>query len=129
MDRVEESGTIQHFFCKRKEHGDSRASPIEIKDALETYMCRLAYGIVEANILAAVNSMFNANSTIEERRNLDDSGHAVKLFPQAPVIDSETGYRVMLLCENEDICPESSESSIYLMQNLRVGDLNCRKFF
>ena len=51
----------------------------------------------------------------------------MKVFPQAPVIDSETGNRVQ--CEYEDICPESSESSIYLMQNLRVGDSNCLTFF
>ena len=43
------------------------------------------------------------------------------------MIDSENGHRV--LCEDKDICPESSESSIYLMQNLRVGDSNCLTFF
>ena len=31
--------------------------------------------------------------------------------------------------ENEDICSETSEYSIYLMQNLRVGDSNCLTFF
>ena len=86
------------FFCKWKEHGESRASPSEIKDALESYIGRLEKRIVEANILVAVNFMFKANSTIEERRNLEEYGHAVKMFPQTPVIDSETGYRVM--CEN-----------------------------
>ena len=50
-----------------------------------------------------------------------------KVFPQAPIIDSETGYRVE--CEDEDICTESDENSIYLMQNLRVGDSNCLTFF
>ena len=51
----------------------------------------------------------------------------MKIFPQAPVIGSETGYRV--ICKNEDICPKSSESLIYLMQNIQVGDLNCLTFF
>ena len=91
------------------------------------YIGKLANRIVEANILFAVNFMFNANSTIEELGNLEESGHGVKIFPQAPVIDSETAHRV--ICENEDICPESSESSIYLMQNRQEGDSNSLTFF
>ena len=51
------------------------------------------------------------------------SSHGMKIFPLAPAIDSKTGHQV--LCEEEDIC---SESSIYLMQNLRVGDSNCLTF-
>ena len=43
------------------------------------------------------------------------------------MIDSETGHRV--LCENKEICSESSESSIYLMQNLQVGDSSCLTCF
>ena len=124
---VKESGTIQNFFCRQTEHGDLRASPSEIKSALEMYIGKFANGIAEANILLALNFMFKAHSTIEEQGNLDESGHGVKNFPQAPAIDSETGHRV--LCENEDICLESSESSIYLMQNLQVGDSNCLTFF
>ena len=107
------------FFCKIKEHGDTRGSPSEIKESLESYIGKLING----NILFAVNFMFKANATIEEQRNLEKTGCAVTLFPQASVIDSETGYRIR--CESEDICPESSESPIYLMQNLRVGDSNC----
>ena len=48
-------------------------------------------------------------------------------FLRLQIIDSETGYRVT--CEEEDICSESSESSIYLMQNLRVRYSNCLIFF
>ena len=98
-----------------------------MKEALEDYIGKLDSGIVEANILIAVNFMFKANSIIEERRNLSETGYAVKVFPQAPVIDSETGFRVM--CENEDICSKSLENLIYLMQKIRVGDLNCLPFF
>ena len=71
--------------------------------------------------------MFKVNTTLEDMENSEGSGHGVKFFPQAPIIDSETGHRV--LCEDEDICPESPESTIYLMQNLRVGDSNCLTFF
>ena len=102
-------------------------SPSEIKNALESYFGKLANRIVEANILFAVNFMFKANATVEEQRNTEKIGCAVRVFPQAPVIDSETGYRIR--CESEDICPESSESPIYLMQNLRVGDSNCLTFY
>ena len=112
------------FFCKRKEHGESRASPSEIKGVLEKYIGKLANGIVEANISFAVNFMFKANATIEDLGNVEESGNGVKISPQAPVIDSETGHRVQ--CENKDIC---SESSTYLMQNLRVGDSSCLTIF
>ena len=76
------------MFCKQKEHGESRASPSKIKDALETYIGKLTNGIVEADISFAVNVMFRANATVEELGNLEESGHGMKFFPQAPVIDS-----------------------------------------
>ena len=37
--------------------------------------------------------------------------------------------RLQVQCQDEDISSESTESSIYLMQNLRVGDSNCVTFF
>ena len=70
------------FFCKHKEHGDTRGPPSEIKDALEGYIGKLANGIVKANILFALNFMLKANATIEEKSILEESGHAVKVFPQ-----------------------------------------------
>ena len=57
------------IFCKRKEHGESRASPSEIKGALEKYIGKLASGIVKADILFAVIFMFRANATVEELGN------------------------------------------------------------
>ena len=39
--------------------------------------------------------MFRANATVEELVKLEESGHGGKVFPQAPVIDSETGHRVL----------------------------------
>ena len=61
------------FFCKRKEHGDSRASPSEIKDALETYIGKLANRIVEANILVAVNFMFKVHSKVHYNKRVEKS--------------------------------------------------------
>ena len=102
MGGAKKPGPVQHFFCKRKEHGESEPSPSEIKGALEKYIGKLANVIVEATISFAVNFMIKTNVTIEDLGNVEESGHGVKFFPQAPVIDSETGHRV--LCKNEDIC-------------------------
>ena len=71
--------------------------------------------------------MFQANIISDGSKRSSYSSHGIKILPPVPAIDSETGYRV--LCEDEDICPESTESSIYLMQYLRVGDCNCLTFF
>ena len=57
------------IFCKRKEHGESRVSPSEIRGALEKYIGKLASGIVKADILFAVIFMFRANATVEELGN------------------------------------------------------------
>ena len=113
-------------FSFVKEHGDCRAPPSELKSALEKYIGKLATGITESNIQFAVNFMNQANATMDDLEKLEESGHGIKIFPQARVIDSETGYRV--LCEVEDIYSESSKISLYLMQNLRVGDSNCLTF-
>ena len=96
---------ISIFFCKIKEHRDTRGSLSEMKNA---YIGKLANGIVEANTLVAVNFMFKANATIEEQRNTEKIGCAARLFPQAPVIDSETGYRI------------SCESEIFVLRALKV---------
>ena len=115
------------FFCQRKDHGDSRAPPSELKSTLGKYIGKLGTGIADSNIQFAMNFMYQTNVIMEGPEKSVESGHGMKIFPPAPVIDSETGPRV--LCEEEDICSESSESSIYLMQNLRVVDSNCLTFF
>ena len=115
------------FFCKQKEHGDSRAPLTEMKSALEKYIGKLGTAIADSNIQLDVNFMYQTNIIMDAPKKSMDSSHGMKIFPLAPAIDSETGHEV--LCEEEDICSESSESSIYLMQNLRVGDSNCLTFF
>ena len=52
--------------------------------------------------------MFKANAKIEEHWNTEKIGCAVRLFPQTPVIDSETGYRI------------SCESEIFVLRALKV---------
>ena len=71
--------------------------------------------------------MYQTNIITDGSEKSTDSSHGMKIFPPASAIDSEIGHWV--LCEEEDICSESSESSIYLMQNLRVVDSKCQTFF
>ena len=49
------------FFCKRKEHGDSRAPLSDLKNALEKYIGKLGATIVDSNIQVAVNFMYQNN--------------------------------------------------------------------
>ena len=97
-----------------------------LRAALKKYIGKLETSIADSSIQFFVN-FIQENCSIMEPNIVIESTHVTKVFPQAPIIDSETGYRVM--CEFEDICTESAESSIYLMQNLRVGDSNCLTFF
>ena len=114
------------FFCRKKNHGDSRAPLNVLKAALEKYIGKLETSIGDSSIQFSINFMQEKVSIMESDISTG-SAHGTKVFPQAPIIDSETGYRV--ICEDEDICTESAENSIYLMQNLRVGDSNCLTFF
>ena len=114
------------LFCSRKSHADARAPLTVLKPALEKYIGKLETSIVDKNIKLSVSFMQEIPAVIELDTSAG-SAHGSKVFPQAPIIDSETGYRVE--CEDEDICTESAENSIYLMQNLRVGDSNCLTFF
>ena len=129
LHRAESKGLAPFsiFFCKQKKHGDSRAPFSELKSALEKYIGKLGTGIADSNIQFAMNFMYQTNIIMDNPEKSTDSSHGMKMFPPAPAIDSETGHPV--LGEEEDICSECSESSIYLMQNLRVGDSNCLTFF
>ena len=66
----------------------------------------------------------NKNKKVANRRN---SSLDASTLPPAPTFDSETGEKIP--DENLEIHPESSEHSIYLMQNLRIGNSNCLTFF
>ena len=114
------------LFCTKKAHGDARALLNVLKAALEKYIGKLKTNIINSSIPFSVNFMQEKLSVIESDTSIG-SAHGSKVFPQTPMIDSETGYRVV--CEDEDICTESAENSIYLMQNLRVGDSNYLSFF
>ena len=82
---------------------------------------------MDSNIQFAVNFMFQILVVNNNAESSTESSQGVKIFPPAPTIDSETGFRV--LCQDTDICTESTESFIYLMQNIEIGQSDCLTFF
>ena len=99
----------------------------KLKSTLEKYIGKLGTAHADSNIQFTVNFMYQTNVIMDSPERSTYNSHGMKIFPPAPAIDSETGHRV--LCEEEDICSETSKSSIYLMQNLWVGDSNCLTLF
>ena len=81
---------------------------------------------MDSKIQVAVNFMFQ-NVIKEGSVTFRESSHGARILPPAPTFDSKTGIQV--LCQEENVCFEISESSIYLMQNLRIGDNHCLTFF
>ena len=49
---------VSIFYCKRREHGQTRAPISEIKASLEKYLGKLGTAIVDTSILYAVNFMY-----------------------------------------------------------------------
>ena len=82
---------------------------------------------MDSNIQLAVNFMFQILSIKDNPESSLELSHAINILPPAPTIDSETALQV--LCQEGNICSESSESSVYLMQKLRIGDSDCLTFF
>ena len=97
------------LFCTKKAHGDARAPLNVLKAALEKYIGKLKTNIMDSSIRFSGNFMQEKLSVIESDTSTG-SAHGSKVFSQAPIIDSETEYRVV--CEDEDICTESAENLI-----------------
>ena len=91
------------LFCTKKALGDARAQLNILKAALEKYIGKLETSIIDSSIWLSVNFMQEKPSVIEADKSTG-SAHGSKVFPQAPIIDSETGYRVV--CEDKDIYRE-----------------------
>ena len=79
------------FFCREKSHGDSRAPLNVLRTALEKYIDKLGTNIIDSSIQFSVNFM-QVNSTAMEPDVIIETGHGARVFPQAPIIDSETRY-------------------------------------
>ena len=117
------------FFCKQKLHGDSRAQLTALQKELEKYIGKLGSTTVDSKIQFSVNFMFRNNKRNKKKivANRRNSSLDASTLPPAPTFDSKTGEKIP--DENLEIHPESSEHSIYLMQNLRIGNSNCLTFF
>ena len=71
--------------------------------------------------------MIQNTDTKEGTESFLESSHGAKFLPPAPTFDSKTGLQV--LCQEENVFSKISENSIYLMQNLRIGNSDCLIFF
>ena len=78
---------------------------------------------MDSKIQFAVNFMFQ-NPTRASSESLYESIHGVGILAPAPTFDSERGVQVSY--QDKNVC---SENSIYLMQNLRIGNSDCLTFF
>ena len=58
MGGVKGSGSIQHYFCKHKQHGDSRAQLADLRKELEKYIGKLGSTVVDMKIQFSINFMF-----------------------------------------------------------------------
>ena len=67
------------------------------------------------------------NTTRAGSESFYGSIHGVGILPPAPTFDSKIG--VQIFCQDKNVCSESSDNSIYLMQNLRIGNSDCLTFF
>ena len=114
-------------FYSVNERNTERVPLAELKKELEKYIGKLGTTIVDSCIQVAVNFMFQTSGTKESSESFCESSHGANIFPPAPTFDSGTGLQVQ--CQEENLYSEISESSIYLMKNLRIGKSNCLTFF
>ena len=90
------------FFCKQKEHRDSRAPLAELKRELEKYIGKLGTTIVDSNIQFAVNLRFQTLGIKDSSESSLESSHGINILPSAPTIDSETG--LLAPGQDKNIC-------------------------
>ena len=74
---------------------------------------------MDSSIQFAVNFMFQTLVIKDNSVSSPKSSHGIKVFPPVPTFDCKTGLKV--LCQNKHIYSDSTESSIYLMHNLKIG--------
>ena len=119
-------GYVQTFFCKQKQNRDSRALLADLKKELDNYIGKLGTTVVDSKIQFSVNFLFK-NTIRAGPESSCESVHGARILPPAPTFDSEIGVQVSY--QDKNVCLESSESFIHLMQNLRIGNSNCLTFF
>ena len=115
------------LFCRNKEHAGLRADFKDIKRDLEKYMGKLGTAVADASIKFSVNYMNQVHAAGPPSAN--GLGWKVEDFKNkpAPTINSETGEKVED-AEN-DVIPEVSEHSCYLMQTIKIGNSEALVFY
>ena len=78
------------FFCKQKQHGDSRAELSVLRKELKKYIEMLGSTVVDSKIQFSVNYMFQKIKKIQKTKNTKSTQDKVSLLP-ATTFDSETG--------------------------------------
>ena len=111
------------FFCKNKLHSSSQAPLPDLKIELEKYIGKLGTTVVDAKIRFSVN-FFRKNRRSRGRRNKANNPRNLDI---APTFNSQTGDQVIV--QPEAVDPEVSESSSYILQNIKVGKSECLVFF
>ena len=124
VGRVKGSGSVQYFFCKQKQHEDSRAQLVDLWKELEKNIGELESMVVDSKIQFSVNFMFRRMKKEGKQEELQLRWRSL---PPPPTFGSETGERIF--DEKLKVHPESSEASIYLMQKLRIRNSKCLTFF
>ena len=83
MGSVKGISSVQHFVCKRKEHGDSRAPLSDLKKELENCIGKLGTTIVDSKIQFAVNFMFKKARRVGPESS-SESVQRAGILPTAP---------------------------------------------
>ena len=95
----------------------------DLRKELEKYIGKLGSTVADSKIQFSVNYMFQKMKKTKKTKSTQDK---VFLLP-ALTFDSETGE--VLKKDKLEIQSESSENSLYMIQNLRIGNSNCLTFF
>ena len=93
------------FFCKQKQHGNSKAQLTDLWKELEKYIGKLGSTVVDSKIQFSVNFMFRKAKKVKST-NCIDSGLDTGTLSPAPTLDSKTGAEIS--DANLNVYPESS---------------------
>ena len=111
------------FFCRNKSHSSAQAPLSDLRVELEKYIGKLGTAVVDAKIRFSVN-FFRKNRRSRGRRNRVSNPRTLDI---APTFNSQTGDQLVIQPEAVDL--EITESSSYILQNIRVGKSECLVFF
>ena len=111
--------SLSVLFCRRKEHAELRSPFAEMKKNLEQYLGKLGTKIRDLSIKFAANYTYQVFSMGPGANALGWDQRKFENKP-APFINSET--RKISAVDPENIIPEVSEHSCYLMQTIKSSE-------